>query len=114
MIKQLLLNQDGPPFFLGDTRNRPVFWPKSSIFKQAAHQRVKTLPGSDPLPLSSQEKFPGSYGFWLRGDFKTDYPFAGIKKLLFDPETLVTPYGKGERSFRFFRDQVRLRIRAGK
>jgi hypothetical protein len=114
MIKQLLLNQDGPLFFLGDTRNRPVFWLKSSIFKRAAHQGLKTLPGSDPLPLSSQEKFPGSYGFRLKGDIKADYPFASIKKLLFDPETLVIPYGKGERSFRFFRDQVRLRITAGK
>ena len=114
MIKQLLLNQDGPPFFLGDTRNRPVFWPKSSIFKRAADQGLKILPGSDPLPLSSQEKFPGSYGFGLRGDINADYPFASIKKLLFDPETLVFPYGKGERSFPFFRDQVRLRIKAGK
>ncbi len=114
MIKQLLLNQDGPLFFLGDTRNRPVFWPKSSIFKQAEHQGLKTLPGSDPLPLSSQEKFTGSYGFWLRGDINADYPFASIKKLLIDPETSVVPYGKGEGFFRFFREQVRLRITAGK
>jgi hypothetical protein len=113
IIKQLLQDQDIPLFFLGDTRNRPVFWPKSSIFNQAAEKGLKTLPGSDPFPLASHGKVPGSYGFWLQGAIQPDHPFACIKKLLLDPEIPVFPYGNRERTIRFFRDQVRLRKKGG-
>jgi hypothetical protein len=114
MIKQLILDPGGPLFFLGDSRNRPVFWPKSSIFKKATLKGLKSLPGSDPLPLRSHEKFPGSYGFWLRGNIQPDHPFTSIKKILLNPEIPVVPYGKRERPFRFIRDQFFLRAKAEK
>lgn len=113
-IKNLLQNQNVPPFFLGDTRNRPVFWPKSSIFRQAELKGLKTLPGSDPLPLPSHQKVTGSYGFRLKGEINSDYPFKSIKKLLLDPKISVVPYGRQEGPFRFFWDQFCLRAKAGK
>ncbi|MGA3085683.1 MAG: hypothetical protein ABSE95_12955 [Thermodesulfobacteriota bacterium] len=113
-IKNLFQNQEVPPFFLGDTRNRPVFWPKSSIFRQAERKGLKTLTGSDPLPLLSHQKVPGSYGFRLTGEINSDYPFKSIKKLLLDPKISVVPYGRQEGPFRFFWDQFCLRAKAGK
>jgi hypothetical protein len=114
MIKSLLQNQEVWPFFLVDTRNRPVFWPKSSIFRQAAHKGLKTLPGSDPLPLRSHQKAPGSYGFQLKGEINSDYPFKSISTFLIDPKVSVVPYGRQEGSFHFFWDQFCLRAKAGK
>jgi len=111
-IKNLLQSQQVPLFFLGDTRNRPAFWPKSSIFRQAERKGLKILPGSDPLPLLSHNKVPGSYGFYLRGKINSDYPFMSIKKLLIAPETSIIPYGKQERPFRFLGDQFCLRAKA--
>jgi hypothetical protein len=114
MIKNLLRTREVPPFFLGDTRNRPVFWPKSSIFRQAALKGLKTLPGSDPLPLRSHQKAPGSYGFQLKGEINSDYPFKSISTFLLDPKVSVVPYGRQEGPFHFFWDQFCLRAKAGK
>jgi len=113
-IKNFLQSQEAAPFFLGDTRNRPVFWPKSSIFKQAGLKGLKTLPGSDPLPLLSHNRVIGSYGFFLRGAIDPDYPFLSIKKLLLDPETSIFPFGRQVGIFHFLRDQIALRAEAGK
>jgi hypothetical protein len=114
MIKTLLQSQVAPWFFLGDSRKRPVLWPKSALFKQGALIGVKNLPGSDPLPLSGQDKEPGGYGFQVMGPIDADYPFKSIKKLLLTPEILPVPYGRGENLFRFGWNQLRLRIKAGK
>ncbi len=113
-IKRLLADQEGPLFFLGDTRNRPVLWPRSSIFKKGTRKGFKTLPGSDPLPLSFHEKFPGSYGFWLWGEIQWDKPFMAIKKILLNPEIGVDPFGKRVSPLRFIQDQFFLRTKTRK
>jgi len=113
-IKNLLQHQEDSRYFLGDSKHRPVFYPKSALFKQAARKGVKTLPGSDPLPFPRQSKVPGSYGFWLRGDFDPDYPLRSIKTLLLDPRICPVPYGRRESPGPFLWNQFRLRFREGR
>jgi hypothetical protein len=113
-IKNLMQHQESPRFFLGDSKHRPLFHPKPAIFKQAARKGIKILPGSDPLPFPRQNKVPGSYGFWLRGDFDPDYPLRSIKTLLLDPRIYPLPYGSREWAGPFLWNQFRLRTGKGR
>ena len=111
MIKKLLQDPEAPRFFLGDNRNRPVFWPRPALFAEAAGRGIKTLPGSDPLPLPGHFALPGSYGFSLEGPFNPDYPWRSIQEILLDPDHLLRPYGRQVGLFGFLRTQIRLKVR---
>jgi hypothetical protein len=110
MIKQLLQDPEVPRFFLGDNRNRPVFWPRPALFAEAAGRGIKTLPGSDPLPLPGHFALPGSYGFSLEGPLNPDYPWRSIQELLLDSDKLLRSYGRQAGPFDFLGTQVRLKV----
>ena len=112
MIKKLIQDPEVPRFFLGDNRNRPVFWPRPALFNDAAGRGIKTLPGSDPLPLPGHFALPGCYGFSLEGPFDPDYPWRSIQEILLDPDQFLRPYGRQVGLFGFLGTQ--LRLKAGK
>jgi hypothetical protein len=110
MIKKLLQDPEIPRLFLGDNRNRPVFWPRPPLCAEAAGRGIKTLPGSDPLPLPGQLALPGSYGFSLEGALNPDYPWRSIQEILLDPGRFLRPYGRQVGPFGFLGTQIRLQI----
>jgi hypothetical protein len=114
IIKNLFHDEDIPQFFLGDSRNRPIFWPKPALFNPMAWKGCKNLPGSDPLPLPAQGKKPGSYGFLLKGAIDFEYPFKSIRKLLIDPVIQPVAFGRQESFFPFFWNQFCLRVKGRK
>ncbi len=109
IVKELLNEKNLPPFFLGDNRNRPLFWPRPNLFKLAEHKRMPILPGADPLPFSSEIGQIGKFGFKLPGSIDSEYPFRDLKKLLLDPNTSPQAYGSLENPVRFFWNQLRMK-----
>ncbi len=110
MIKKLLHDPEVPRFFLGDNRNRPVFWPRPALFAEAAGRGFKTLPGSDPLPLSGHFALPGSYGFSAEGVLNPDYPWRSMQEILLAPDRSLRPYGSQVGPVGFLGAQVRLKV----
>jgi hypothetical protein len=110
MIKKLLQDPEVPRFFLGDNRNRPFFWPRPALFAEAAGRGVKTLPGSDPLPMPGHFALPGSYGFSLEGPLDPDFPWRSMQEILLDPDRLLRPYGRQVGPLGFLGTQIRLKV----
>ncbi len=110
MVKKLLQDPEVPRFFLGDNRNRPVFWPRPALFDDAAGRGIKTLPGSDPLPLPEHFALPGSYGFTLEGVLNPDYPWRSMQEILLAPDRSLRPYGSQVGPVGFLGTQLRLKV----
>lgn len=108
IIARMLAGWQGEHLFVGDNGNRPRCWPLPASFRAGAANR--NLPGSDPLPLPGQEERVGSYGFACQGAFDHDRPFHSLATLLRDPATIIRPYGRPERFWRFCTNQARLRL----
>jgi hypothetical protein len=114
VIRDLLGRRAFPPFFLGDNRNRPIFWPRPNLFNQAEKKGLSVLPGTDPLPFPSEMWQIGRFGFKLFGSVDPEYPFRDIKKILHNPKTRLQPFGARENPWRFFWNQWRLNLKNGK
>lgn len=95
---------------LGDNSARPVFWSNPSHFKQARVLKLPVLPGTDPLPIVGEEIRVGSFGFSMRGQLSKAQPAADLKQLLRAKETELRAYGQLENPWRFFINQIRLRM----
>lgn len=96
--------------WLGDNSGRPIFWPDPLHFKQARVLNMPVLPGSDPLPFASEAMRVGSFGFSMRDQLSEAQPAADLKRLLRAKETEVLAYGQLENPWRFFINQLRLRM----
>lgn len=97
--------------FVGDNGGRPVFWPSPRTFFSAANRGIRLLPGTDPLPLASEELRVGSYGGWLQGECSDDHPSADIKALLTGQSTKIMPFGHRQGILDFCRNQLALRLK---
>lgn len=111
IVKEMIRHYSSGKFFLGDTGNRPRFWPKPTLLKEAEKQGIKNLPGSDPLPFPGEYRKPGSYGFALNGSLDAERPFKSLQEKLFDPAVEIWHYGALEKAQRFFRHQLALQYR---
>ena len=110
ILSGLLEQNKNSILFLGDNGGRPVFWPKPAYFKQAEQQGLKVLPGTDPLPFSSESGRPGSFGFTIQGFIDPARPAQSVKQILLDPNTKLQSYGKREMPLRFFRNQIAMQL----
>jgi hypothetical protein len=110
VLKKYLGLYRGKDLFLGDNGGRPGFWPTPSLFRQAKLTGLRILPGSDPLPFSSEQMKPGSTGCTLTGSIDAFCPAKSLKKMIVDPETQISVYRKQETTLRFFRNQIAMQI----
>jgi hypothetical protein len=114
LVDELIKSSTLPPFFLGDSGNRPGFWPRPVQFRRAEEEGLGILSGSDPLPFPGEEKRVGSFGSGLRGAFEalhSDEPALGLKRKLMAPKAPLTTFGEPESSFRFLRNQFKMQLR---
>jgi len=110
ILRNFLEKNQFSPLFLGDNGGRPGFWPRPSYFKKAEENGLRVLPGSDPLPLTSESSRPGSFGFSFQGTLDPRHPGMDIKKILLDPKTHLQPYGSLENPYRFAYKQLAIRL----
>jgi hypothetical protein len=106
ILKNILNAAKDPELFLGDNSNRPIFWRVPSIFKLAQKKGIRVLPGSDLLPLASDARRPGSFGFLVEESINPNQPAKSIRHFLLDTTTHPKAYGKLESPYRFFRNQL--------
>jgi len=111
IVEDLLRDPRLPPFYLGDSANRPVFWPQSSLFRRAEERGICNLPGSDPLPLPAECQRPGSFGFTMNGTLSAEQPTHDLLQKVSDPSNEVRPYGRGDGLFSFLRNQIAMQYR---
>jgi hypothetical protein len=98
-----------PTFFLADNPARPGCWPPPRIFRDMERRGKAVLRGSDPLPLSGEEKRAGAFISLLEGEFDPWLPLASLKKILAQNGSI---HGLGRRNSlaSFLWRQVRLRL----
>lgn len=110
-VEEVIRNPNLPPFFLGDSGNRPKFWPQPSEFEMAEERGIRNLPGSDPLPFPDEVQRVGSVGVALEGRLDLETPTQDLKERLRDPSATFQPFGQREKPFRFMRNQLRMQLR---
>jgi len=93
---------------LGDNGGRPSLWSNVPQFEKAKHIGMPILAGSDPLPVSSFSKRAGSYGCIFEGEITDCDDWISIVR---NSRPQVDSYGKLSSAYRFFIDQVELRLR---
>ncbi|MBU0677908.1 MAG: hypothetical protein KJ626_07295 [Verrucomicrobia bacterium] len=71
-------------FLIGDTTMRPRFLPEPSLFGTARRRGFQIVAGTDPLPVSGEEKMAGRYAVAADVDFKTDDPESSLRSFLRD------------------------------
>ena len=108
IVQQILEGRSSAHLFIGDTPLRNTLWPEPHLMKEATRRGIRILAGSDPLPFDGEEKYIGSYGFHLTGEFDSDKPGDSIRTLLRDPETRASFFGKRNNLFAFFLRQSRI------
>lgn len=111
LVKGLVQNEDPADFFLGDNGGRLRFGPRPTLFSKAEARGIRILPGSDPLPFPHHATRVGSFGFWLAGPLDSECPGQSILEALRRRETVVEPYGRGERLLPFVRNQLAMQMR---
>ncbi|MCA9473244.1 MAG: hypothetical protein MRJ96_11100 [Nitrospirales bacterium] len=96
--------------YVGDNGSRPGFLPYPPQFTLACEQGIRILPGSDPLPIHSESSKPCSVGLSLFAELDEQKPGATLKRLLQEANTPISPYFQHESCYRFFKNQVALRM----
>jgi len=112
LIDRLIEAEKFPSICLGDNSGRPVFWLRPPFFKKAENKGLRILPGTDPLPLSTEFHRPGSFGFRCQGLLNLDCPGRYLKELLLDLNIPIQSYGNLENPLRFIRNQFAVRLSA--
>ena len=110
ILRDLLKKTESTKLFLGDNGGRPNFLPRPSHFKQARKKGIYILPGTDPLPIISECRRPGTFGFSLSGSLSREHPAKDFKQIFMVPGTQFQAYGHLERPYRFFRNQLLMRL----
>lgn len=110
-VKEMIRDKDLPRFFLGDSGNRPKFWPRPRQFEMAEERGIRNLPGSDPLPFPDEFQRVGSYGTALKGELDPETPFRNLKERLLSRSTTFQPFGEQEAPLRFVRNQLKMQLR---
>ena len=81
-----------------------------TLFNVSGQNKKLVLRGSDPLPIKSQEKKAGSFGFYFVSDIDLFNPFKNVKEIIYNLGNEPNNYGKLENIFDFFKNQIMLRL----
>jgi hypothetical protein len=106
LLSELLEREKSAEFCLGDNGGRTGFLPFPSQFRLAEKREIPILPGTDPLPFSSEQFRVGSYGFSIRGKLSHEYPGGTIQSLVKNSQVVIIPYGQLTRPLKFLGNQL--------
>ncbi len=83
-VVRTLVETFGASLFLSDTTLRPYGWLFPPIMRAAERRGIRVLAGSDPFPLSGEERVLGTYATLLDGPMAPEQPLRSIRTLLRD------------------------------
>ncbi len=109
LVSEAAGRMTAPMLFLADNAARPGCWPPPRVFREMERRGKAVLRGSDPLPLSGEEKRAGAFTSLLEGEFDPQRPLASLEKILAGNGRIQ---GVGQRNSLavFLWRQVRLRL----
>ena len=110
ILNRYLGSARGQEIFLGDSGGRPALWREPAQCALAHRSGIPILRGSDPLPMPSEAWRPGSYGFRFDASMEPDFPCRSVKAAVRARGFSPLPSGRGEKSHRFVRNQLRMQI----
>ena len=111
VVRELLEEEPGEHFFVGDNGGRPALSPRPPLFDLAAARGRRLLPGSDPLRLSWHAARAGRYGFVLDGWIGGDRPASWLKEALGGLDRDPLPFGRRESLLGFAISQAAVHLR---
>ncbi len=111
IVRELLEDNFGENFFLGDNAGRLGLWPAPSEFRTAATKRIRLLPGSDPLPYARGVSSVGGFGLIIDKPVSWNRPFHDLRPLLLDRQVNLQSFGTLEHVFPFVRNQLAMQLR---
>ena len=109
-ITDFLKRVEPTDVFLGDNGGRARVGSRPHLFRVAEERGVRILSGSDPLPLHSEVKRVGRYGFTVAGAIDPLRPAAGLKRILRTRNGQPIPYGRLIGPMGFCRNQLMHRV----
>ncbi|MBN1349498.1 hypothetical protein JXJ21_08825 [candidate division KSB1 bacterium] len=108
VVKKALDQFSPAELLLGDTSLRTTLWRTPGLMKRAQAAGFRVIAGSDPLPFPGEEKFVGSYGFSIAGEFDAEKPVASLRSLLKNSSANITFIGKRNGLFAFARREYKI------
>ncbi len=108
VLMDLLASSDPKDFLLGDIIGHGGFLAAQDILDHAATLGFRTVHGTDPLPMSSDETLVGRYATLLECTFDRTRPSEALKALRTNP---IMSKGKKDSSLVSLKRQALLRIR---
>jgi hypothetical protein len=108
IVENLIATLKPGELVIGDTSLRPDFWSTPGLMKRAALKGFKIIAGSDPLPFAGEETQIGRYGCVMNGDFDPDRPVDSIRKMLQNPNNIVSRRGRRNFAVTFFSRQLKI------
>lgn len=106
VVSDVIEKFGGGSLYLGDNSGRPGIMPTPAEFALANESGMKVLPGSDPLPFSSEYDRAGSFGFYVDNMADSNGFWSGLRTMLQQGEGDLHSYGSLESPLRFVRNQV--------
>jgi len=110
VVRRILENRTVEEISLGDNSGRLAFWPEPGEFALSRRRGFRILPGSDPLPFSSEVKRVASYGLAVPGDLSSTEPARALIGMLSDSAVQTRPFGQLETPLRFLRNQLAMQL----
>ncbi|MEW6001522.1 MAG: hypothetical protein AB1638_02585 [Nitrospirota bacterium] len=108
VVRRVLEEYSPEKLVLGDTPLRNTLWPMPKLMKDAKVRGFKVIAGSDPLPFDREEKYLGSYGFSITGEFNAARPVESVRSLLKQKGNNITLIGKRNNFITFCRRQYKI------
>lgn len=112
-VERVLDKPQEGPVFLGDNGGRPRSFPPPRLFARAKERGLPVLAGSDPLPLGSEVRRPGSYGSVLRGPWDPARPTMSLLNALQELRATPPTFGRRVGIGRFLALQLGVRLDVG-
>jgi hypothetical protein len=110
IIRSLINAGDRLRFYLGDNGGRPAFSPKPRLLRMGEARGIAVLPGSDPLPLASQEARAASCGVVMTNWNEPGRPMEWIRDQLAKSNRSPQMFGSFSSMSFALRSQVALRL----
>ncbi len=85
LVQELIDEASPGALLIGDTSLRCTGWTEPAAYRRAQDRGLSVVAGSDPLPLSGQERTMGSYGIVSDQPFDADHPAQALRRLLGQP-----------------------------
>ncbi len=82
IVMQLIESLDPAKIMIGDTALRPTIWGEPALMCKARTKGFRICAGSDPLPITNEERCFGGYATFLEGEVDPETPTASIREAL--------------------------------